>query len=309
MTFKILSATLILFAFNACILRSKAKMEKFPLFINEGRLNTTWQVDSHLKANVFLESGFPEIIFDNDLADALLSSNSKLVRTASEASVNTWGTTENLPVVYKISGEMNLYGNLRQINALVVDLSEHEVWAGYDIIFPIRSFNVPTAINFADSLIEIGDGVIDNLISYEKYEADFDKEVNGLFAVLSLVVYDSLNVADTISGNFLFDLGASNAVYLNREKREVEFFLKKTKRMHLDSSRFTALPAQRMAIIMPEKFKLGSIDVEDQFIVVMDMGSENSSQQYIGAIGNSLLKDRRIVFDFNREEVYLKVIR
>lgn len=122
----------------------------------------------------------------------------------------------------------------------------------------------------------------------------------------TITVYDSLKIEEKLVGNFLLDLGAPNAIYVNRDLVEVEEFMIRSDRMVVkDTSIFKQISYTKLAIIMPNEFKIDNMFCKGEFIVAMKMLGGNS-KKYSGIIGNRFFSNYIVAFDFINNKVYMK---
>lgn len=172
------------------------------------------------------------------------------------------------------------------VDALVADVSDMTSWKDLDMFVPLKDLPGITEINIGDRymLIDIKPEELNE--GYEVFKVEYDDNVKGLFLTSTLNVYDSLKTEEKLTGNFLLDLGAPNAVFVNRDLVEVEEFVMRSERMLLkDTTMFKPNPATKLAIIMPYEFRIANISCKEEFIVAMKMLGKNS-QKYSGIIGN-----------------------
>jgi hypothetical protein len=201
---------------------------------------------------------------------------------------------------------LEINGKKQKIDALVVDLSSIKSWRECDIIYPLRDLNGNIEINIKEKYM-IVDKNLDKLNSdFIEIKAKTDEKTKGLYIETTLQVYDSLKTKEKLKGEFLLDLGAANAIFINRNLPKVEKFVNKSDRMLLkDTTKFNPNPKKKLAILMPDKLQMKNIILKNNFIVAMKMFKSEKSSQYVGMIGNKFFANFIVIFDFKNNKVYL----
>jgi len=279
---------------------------KLPLEIKSGHLSSEWELNDSLKAKVFLETGFPKIVISQSFAQNRLS-NLQTEKASEDAKIALWGNQTKIKILYFIKDTVKVNGKQKIFDALVADFSTVKSWKDYDIIYPIRDLAGAIELNIRDSYM-IVDKDLENLSSgFIKFKAKSDEKTKGLYINTSLIVYDTLNSKEELKGDFLLDLGAPNAIFINRNRPEVESFVARSDRFLLkDTTKFTPNRKIKLAIIMPNKLQVGSVSLKNNFIVAMKMYNSKNSSKYAGMIGNKFFRNFNMLFDFKNNDVYMK---
>ncbi|WP_133249914.1 hypothetical protein [Marinifilum breve] len=279
---------------------------KLPLEMKFGHLCSEWKLHDSIQAKVFLETGFPKIVINQKFAQNKLS-DLKSEKASKDAAIALWGQQNKIKILSLIKDTLKVNGNNVMFDALVADFSTIKSWKNYDIIYPLRDLSGAVEINLSDSYMIVDKNLKTLSPEYIKFEAKTDDKTKGLYINTSLKVYDSLNTNEELKGNFLLDLGAPNAIFVNRNLPEVERFVSKSDRLLLkDTTKFRPNPRTKLAIIMPDKFQIGNIYLTKNFVVAMKMFKSNKSSKYVGMIGNKFFANFNMIFDFKNSEIYMK---
>jgi|GEM_PF-1967468 len=284
-----------------------AQEVKLPLKLKSGHLNSVWQINDSIDAKVFLETGFPKIVVNESFAIKNLQALVQMEKASEDTYIALWGSKNKFKVSYVINDSLLVNGKKKRFDAFVVDLSTIKGWRDYDIIYPLRDLSGAVEINIKDNYMMV-DKAVDNLSSdFIEFDAKADDRTKGLYISTSLQVYDTLNTKEELKGNFLLDLGAANAMFVNRNLPKVEEFVNKSDRIILkDTTKFRPNPRTKLAILMPNKIQVGNLILKKNFIVAMKMFKSKTSSQYVGMIGNKFFANFIVIFDFNSNKVYMK---
>jgi len=284
-----------------------AQEVKLPLKLKSGHLNSVWQINDSIDAKVFLETGFPKIVVNESFAIKNLQALVQMEKASEDTYIALWGSKNKFKVSYVINDSLIVNGKKKRFDAFVVDLSTIKGWRDYDIIYPLRDLSGAVEINIKDNYMMV-DKAVDNLSSdFIEFDAKADDRTKGLYISTSLQVYDTLNTKEELKGNFLLDLGAANAMFVNRNLPKVEEFVNKSDRIILkDTTKFRPNPRTKLAILMPNKIQVGNLILKKNFIVAMKMFKSKTSSQYVGMIGNKFFANFIVIFDFNSNKVYMK---
>ena len=284
-----------------------AQEVKLPLKLKSGHLNSVWQINDSIDAKVFLETGFPKIVVNESFAIKNLQALVHMEKASEDTYIALWGSKNKFKVSYVINDSLLVNGKKKRFDAFVVDLSTIKGWRDYDIIYPLRDLSGAVEINIKDNYMMV-DKAVDNLSSdFIEFDAKADDRTKGLYISTSLQVYDTLNTKEELKGNFLLDLGAANAMFVNRNLPKVEEFVNKSDRIILkDTTKFRPNPRTKLAILMPNKIQVGNLILKKNFIVAMKMFKSKTSSQYVGMIGNKFFANFIVIFDFNSNKVYMK---
>lgn len=301
----------VLFLINTLLILSwsavSAQEVKLPLDIKAGHLSSVWKINDSLDAKVFLETGFPKIIVNESFALKNLQNVVKMDKASETAYIALWGGKNKFKVSYVIKDSLLINGKKEMFDAFVVDLSPIRAWKDFDVIYPLRDLSGAVEINIKDNHIVLDKDVNSLSSDFVEFNAKADNKTKGLYITTSLQVYDSLNVKEELKGDFLFDLGAANAVFVNRNLPEVEAFVSKSDRFILkDTTKFTPNKRTKLAILMPDKIQLANLVLKKNFIVAMKMYKCKTSSKYVGMIGNKFLENFIVIFDFTNNKIYMK---
>lgn len=216
------------------------------------------------------------------------------------------GKTNETKVSYLIRDTLQFNGRNIFVDALVANVSNVKSWKSKDIVFPLRDLPGIIEINISGKYMIVDRSPKKLLENHEVFEVKFDKNVKGLFLTNTLIVHDSLGTEEKLTGNFLLDLGAPNALFVNRDLEEVEDFVSRSDRMLLkDTTKFKPNPHTKLGIIMPDQFYIGNISCKGEFIVAMKMFGGNS-EKYTGIIGNRFFSHFIVTFDFENNKICMK---
>lgn len=284
----------------------KAQEVRLPLEVKSGHLISEWQLNDSIQTKVMLETGFPKILISETYALKHLKGLVKFEKAPENTAVRMWGNTSKTKVSYLIKDTLHLFGQNIVIDAFVADVSNIKSWKNQDILFPLKDLPGITEININAKYMIVDKKPEELSENCESYEVGFDKNVKGPFFTNTLTVYDSLGSEEKLKGNFLLDLGAPNALFVNRDIEEVEDFVTRSDRMMLkDTTKFKPNPRTKLGIIMPNEFYVGNISCKGEYIVAMKMFGGKSGK-YCGIIGNRFFSHFVVAFDFENNKVYLK---
>ncbi len=281
--------------------------QKIDIKKNGGHLISVWTLGKDIKARVFLETGFPKIVFDESYikkhADAL---GVELKIPERDLHVGFWGSKGKHKVSYIIKDSITVNGIPMEIDAVVIDAKNIKSWKERDILFPLRDLNRRVEINIDGQYMRIMDD--SELIGedYIEYPAQSDPATKALYFNTKLKAFDKNGKAEELNGNFQLDLGAANAIYVNKNLEQSIDFVKNCDRMTMkDKSRISG-PKMDLTIIMPEKVQIDNIELTDTYIVGMKYAQSRNSDKYSGNIGNGFFSNFSVIFDFNNERIYFK---
>ncbi|HOD68199.1 MAG TPA: hypothetical protein PKI13_02115 [Bacteroidaceae bacterium] len=279
---------------------------RLPLEVQSGHLYSDWKLNNSIQTRVMLETGFPKIVISENYALTHLKGLAEFENASENTYISLWGQTDKTRVSYLIRDTLQFSGMSLFVDALVADVSDMTSWKDLDMVVPLKDLPGITEINIGDRymLIDIKPEELNE--GYEVFKVEYDDNVKGLFLTSTLTVYDSLKTEEKLTGNFLLDLGAPNAVFVNRDLVEVEEFVMRSERMLLkDTTMFKPNPATKLAVIMPYEFRIANISCKEEFIVAMKMLGRNS-QKYSGIIGNRFFSHFAVAFDFINNNLYMK---
>ena len=280
---------------------SIAQEMKLPLERKNGKLHSQWTINNTIEAEVFLETGFPKIVISENFAKKHLNNLVKMTEAPVNAYITLWDTPDQrYKVSYSINDTLLINGKKIKIDALVTDFAARKSWENYDIIFPLFDLGSKIELNIKEKYMRINHE--SEFLSKEiiVYEAKRDNRTKGLYITTTLKIYDTSNETEELSGDFLFDLGAGNAFFLNKNLPEVSTFVAQSDRMQLkDTTRFQPNKQAELSIIIPDRIIFDKIEIKETFIAAMKMFASNSSNQYVGMIGTSFFAHFIATFDFD----------
>ncbi|MFA8435453.1 MAG: hypothetical protein ACEPOZ_13115 [Marinifilaceae bacterium] len=303
---KIISPILV---FLTCFVNALPAQEiTLPLEMKGSHLSSQWQLNSSIGANVFLETGFPKVVFNEIFVkEHLIELNVKMVEAPENKNISLWGGNRKYKVSYLINDTITINGKRVEMDALVVDFTPIKAWKNYDIIYPILDLKGRIEINIKDRYMKILDSASNLPEGFHSYKVNKDKDTKGLYLSTNLRVYDTLGGKEELSGNFLLDLGAGNAFMLNKNRQEVLTFVQQTDRMHLkDSTRIPSPGKRNLSIIMPQRIEIDNIEIKGTFIPALKFFASKKSNKYVGCIGNKFFRNFVLIFDFENSTIYLK---
>lgn len=272
-----------------------------------GHLYSTWVLNDNIRANVFIESGYPKIIFSKSFIEQHLDAlNVRLEQPADSIYVSFWSDGKRYKVLHTINGTMKINGIGLTIDALVVDTDEIPSWGDRDILFPISDLQKRVELNIGKGYMRILD---DSEIISEEYVAfDVSKDhfTKALYLTTTLKAFDADGKWEEVSGNFQLDLGAGNAFMLNKNQPEVQAFIQAVDRMLLkDTTQIKGPKGMDISVVMSDKVRLSNVEIDKGFIVGLKYRGKNSNL-YTGSIGPSFFQHFTIIFDFESSKFYLK---
>lgn len=291
-----------------CIGKTGMAQNKIPLTLQGSHLASTWTINDTINAQVFLESGFPKMVIHEKFAKEHFAHSAIHTTQAPEkAFVSLWSATEKYKILYFIEDTLTINGKKTAVHALVVDFTPIKAWRDYDIIFPVHDLNGCIEINITDGYMKVPEPLNNTPTGFFSYPAHHDEHTNGLYIQATLHATDTMGRTETLSGNFLMDLGAGNTFILNRNSPAVETFIAQADRMLLkDTTRFNAKGKKDLAIIIPHKITLENIELKKQIIPALRFSTAKLPHDFAGCIGNAFFKNFVVIFDFTRSIIYLK---
>ncbi len=291
--------------FIFCHYKMTAQEVKLSLAFKSGHLFSEWLLNDTIPTKVMLETGFPKVVINEDFVNKHLKGIVKMEKAPENTQIALWGKKEKNKVSYFIKDTFLINGRKIMLDALVADFSAEKSWKNRDIVFPLRDLPGITEINIKEQYMVI-DRSLMHLSDYLEFNVAYDEGTKGLYLKTTLNVFDSLQSKETLNGKFLLDLGAPNAVFLNRMNPKVENFVNQADRMLLkDTTRFKPNSRMKLAIIMPEKINVDKILLKGEYIVALKLFGKQS-EKYIGIIGNRFFKNFTVIFDYERNKIYLK---
>ncbi len=289
---------------------SEVKSQKIPIGKKGGHLISIWTLNKDIKARVFLETGFPKIVF----SESFVKNNSKtlgieLKTPEKDLHVGLWGTKDKYKVTYIIKDSIIVNGIQMEIDAVVIDTKNIKSWKERDIVFPLRDLNRRVEINIDKNYMQIMDDSETIPDEYIAYTANSDPATKALYFNTTLKVFDKNGKAEELSGNFQLDLGAANAIYVNKNLKQSADFVARCSRMTMkDMSNVSGPKEMNLSIITPNKLQIGNIELKGYYIVAMKYAQSKNSDKYSGNVGNAFFSNFSVIFDFNNEKIYFKPI-
>lgn len=273
-----------------------------------GHLISTWTLNEDIKARVFLETGFPIIVFDESFIKKNLKElGIKLQVPDSPQRVGMWGENETYKVSYIIKDSILINGRRIAIDAVVIDAKEVKSWKNRDIIFPLRDLNCRVELNINKGYIRLMDDLEKIPEGYVSYAANSDPATKALYMNTIMKVFDADGKSEELQGNFQLDLGAANAVYVNKNLKESSDFMARCSRMIMkDTSRIQGPKEMDLSIIMVDKIHINNIELNGEYVVAMRYAKTKNSDKYSGNIGNRFFLHFNVIFDFDKEIIFLE---
>ncbi len=291
--------------FIFCHYKMIAQEVKLSLEFKSGHLFSEWLLNDTIPTRVMLETGFPKVVINEKFVNKYLKGKVKMEKAPENTQIALWGRKGSNKVSYFIKDTLVINGKEIMIDALVSDFSSNKSWKNRDIVFPLRDLPGITEVNIKDQYM-----IIDRSLKYSsdylEFNVEYDEGTKGLYLETSLNIFDSLQTKEILKGRFLLDLGAPNAIFLNRTNSKVENFVNQSDRMILkDTTRFKPNPRMNLSIIMPNKINIDKISLKGEYIVALNLFGKQS-EKYIGIIGNHFFKNFTIIFDYERNKICLK---
>lgn len=282
-----------------------AQKIKLPLEVKKGHLFSEWKINDSIKVRVMLETGFPKIVINEKFAKKHLRGLVKMKKAPDSMNIALWGTSEKQKISYLIKDSLTVNGHKIFIDAVVADMSSK--WKNRDIVFPLQDLSEMVEINIKNRYMVIGENLKD-ISGCLKLKVKYDKEVKGLYLPTVLNIFDSLQKKESVKGNFLLDLGAPNAIYLNRDSEKIEKFIEISDRMVLkDTAKYSPKSYTKVVVLIPPKIRMNDIVLREEYIVALRL-KRKKSRKYEGVIGNRFFCNFIVFFDFKKKAVYLKPI-
>ena len=285
-----------------------AQETKLPLEMKGSHLFSQWKLDDTIDVKVFLETGFPRIVFSEKFAKEYLQGTTNMVEAPEDTFITLWNNdNQKIKVTYFINDSLIINGEKLKIDALVADVKNQKSWASRDMVFPLRDLKGKVELNIDEKYMKILDYT--ELLSTDFFEYDVmsDSRTRGLYMTTTMQIFDAFGEKEELKGNFLLDLGAAGAFFLNKNLSEVVEFVSLSDRMMLkDTTLFKQNPKTELSIIMPERIQVNNIEITGNFIAAMKIFASNASNNYVGIIGNSFFANFVIVFDFENNKFYIK---
>ncbi|MCC8035450.1 MAG: hypothetical protein LIO77_05910 [Rikenellaceae bacterium] len=279
-----------------------ARQSEYPIHLVGNHIYTRWTINENIQATVFLESAFPKIVFDEKFVrDNIDQLNVVLLDPGENAYIRMWIWPQAVKVSGIIRDTVSFNGKKIYVDALVADISDRP----RDIIFPVYCMPEPVELDISGETVKIGRPEEEYLRDFHAYPITLDSTFLSPYINSTLTVYDPDGDSESVSGDFLFDLGNSNALVLNRSHEKVPHFLEAADRMTVkDTTRFTPNPRIELGILWPEKFGIANMLVTDNYIPVMKLDGRHLF--FVGILGNRFFKNFIVVFD--SDSIYLKPV-
>jgi hypothetical protein len=279
---------------------------KLPLNFKKGHLYSEWKINDSIPTKIMLETGFPKIVISKSYA--FKHFKNKLEELESPRKIKLWGQNKTMEVNHIIKDSISIEGNIIYINALIADMTDSKAWKQIDMVFPIRYLPGITEINIQNNELIINKHRKNKQTDFLECKAYYDPNLKGLYIKSTLSLYDKENNKEELRGKFLIDLGAPNHLFLNRDNEQSENFVQKVEKFKLkDTTKFKPNHKTKLAILIPDYFKIDKFTCRKAFIVAMRMFGK-SSKKYNGIIGNKFLSNFIVQFDFKRNRIYMKVL-
>jgi len=301
---------LLYLSFFILLTTPKAISQIIPIEKQGGHLISLWTLNNDIKARVFLETGFPIIVFD----ESFVKKNSEalgieLTKPGKDQYVGTWGSKDKHKVTYIIKDTISVNGIRIGIDAVVINAKNIKSWKGRDMIFPLRDLNRRVEINISEKYMRIIDDFENITDEYMAYGANSDSATKALYFNTTVKAFDKEGKYEKIEGNFQLDLGAANAVYINKNLDQSLDFITRSERMIMrDANKISGPKEMDLSVIMPDKIQIDNIELKENYIVAMKYAKSKRSDKYSGNIGNAFFSNLSVIFDFNNEKIYFKPI-
>lgn len=255
-----------------------------------------------------MELGFPTLVIDKHFADQHLADQVTFKEPNQQNSIVLWAEQKQHQIISLINDSIHVNGKKIFLNTVVEDLSLIPEWKEYHMIFQIKELGQVLKINLQNLSFEVGgDITLDASSCVWKMQPDSDTK--GLFMYGKLEIFDSCGMAEKLSRNFLLDLGAANAFYLNSNHPEVEQFLERSKRMKLDESSYkTSSSLKNINVLVPEIVHFQNVEIFENHIVSIKLYNSGRTENYFGIIGIRFLENFETTIDFSGNILILKPI-
>lgn len=273
----------------------------------KGHLYSDW-IFNGVKGNVFLESAFPKVVFDESF---IKKNNSSLKFDLKPAPDNMkiafWGAKKTHKVSYIFSDSVVINGNKLWIDALVVDLAKVDNQKR-DIIFPIDLLNCGAEINIKKKYIKLFDPETYNTNNMTAYDISIDTSRRRRLYLIEGEIYAcSKKDTATLKGNFLLDLGAGNTISVNKNNDLTSSFLKQAYKTQsttphvVDAGNLT-----NVTVIMPDYLYFDKFLLPiHTFISAMTLQTYGNDS-FNAILGNHFFEHFIIAFDFVNNKFYLR---
>jgi len=282
---------------------ANAQEGKLPLEMENGHLFSQWIINDSIEARVFVESGFPKIVINEAFARRL---GLELIPAPDSTRIRLWSSPSPYPVPYLIQDSLTVNGRKLAIDALVVDYSAIPSWDGRDMVFPIVDLGGKVELNIKEKYMKVLPHMVNVFPGHSSFDVTTDEWTRGIYLNTTLTCYDATGTNEELSGNFLFDLGAGNMFFINKNRSEGADFTRQADRMLLDPSTYPKNPRTELEIIKPEKILFCGFEIPGAAIPSMKIHSSRASDQYVGIAGNPFFRNFVVVFDFENNKFYLK---
>ncbi len=288
--------------------RLQAQGMRSSLDVNTGHLFSEWTLGDGVQAKVMLESGFPKIVIDKSFATKYYA---QLGIGLAEAPANTyvalWGGAQKYPVTHTVDDSLAVNGVKLRLEALVVDFRDvnSPSWRSCDVVFPVADLGGAVEFNIKERYMRT---LLDGYTlpqGFTSWNVERDKRTRGLCVAATLEVCDTSGRCEELTGDFLLDLGAGNALTLNKNRADVAEFTARCDRMLLkDTTRFHSNQATQLQIIVPFSSRLLGIETRGGFIPAMKLF--HGVDAYAGLVGPRFFENSAFIFDFDRNKLYVK---
>jgi len=282
--------------------------DSIPLLMHNGHLTTITNINDSISASIFLESGFPRIVMNLDFAILLSQKlNLKLISEKNESYIALWDGNSRYSIKYHLHDSIRIFGFKQEIDALVVDFNQIPDWKNIDIVYPIYYIKQDIQLHIKDGFMKLLDMNYTFPESDCYYPIKIDTLLNALYCHTELEIDTGISHPLCLPGNYLIDLGAANAIVLNRNNIRVDSFLAGVTNFQLDSARFSSnKKIDGLKVIEARHLQFLNSTYKDIYIIAMRFNKNYSVNNYEGIIGVSFLRHHNILIDWKRYRILLE---
>lgn len=281
---------------------------KLPLEMKSSHLQSQWKINNNIDTKVFLETGFPNIIINENFAKKHLQGIINLTQAPDNAYIKLWNNnSEKLKITYYIYDTLIINGVKIKTEILVANIENETSWKHYDMIFPLCELTGKVELNISENYMKILDYDIVITKDFLEYDVKTDSTTKGFYLTTSMKIFDKYNTSEELKGNFILDLGAGAPLIINKNIENVKDFVLKSDRMLLkDTTQFKPNPSTELSILMPYRIQIDKIEIKEIFIAAMKVHASKTTNNFVGIIGNPFFANFIIIFDFENDKFYIK---
>lgn len=305
--FTLMFFILSVFSFSNTSMAQGDETDTFNLVKQEsGHYTFSAKINDGIEATFFLESAIHILLIDSLFAfNNQESLNLEFIKNAHNQKMNLGGKKYN--ITHKAKGIVNISNNTSYQGEIFL-LSNYK--STHEIAIPIQKLYTNSNHERSIVKVDLANGIL-QIISHEQLTAEkhkyvkekmnFDNYLNMPAIKTDLKIIDK-GKTRTLNGNFNLDLGNGSLLYLCKQNKSVQEFLKANADIKLRYG-FNKKREIIAKVIVPKKCILCNLKFKNGIIGITNALPLFTTE---GLIGIKFFEKTIAIFDFSKSDFYIK---